>query len=191
MRSSAVRGNFTSGRRPLGSWSSVLKVPNKLINLISYLLHSFIIFSSVHFLAIYNVLSFLSFVRMLSLRRIITTLQQFWFLQTTQQTEGTLIQSTMQYQLGRRSEVVHTCILFVVISYGEIIAWKLKVEYFTFGLKCGFWQQATRSFPASKLYGGSNRFPASFISMFHLGFLYLIKFSKSRVSVNPSTDFFF
>jgi len=29
MRSSAVRGNFTSGRRPLGSSSSVLKVPNK------------------------------------------------------------------------------------------------------------------------------------------------------------------
>ena len=28
MRSSAVRGNFTSGRRPLGSSSSVLKVPN-------------------------------------------------------------------------------------------------------------------------------------------------------------------
>ena len=27
MRSSAVRGNFTSGRRPLGSSSSVLKVP--------------------------------------------------------------------------------------------------------------------------------------------------------------------
>ena len=27
VRSSAVRGNFTSGRRPLGSSSSVLKVP--------------------------------------------------------------------------------------------------------------------------------------------------------------------
>ena len=29
VRSSAVRGNFTSGRRPLGSSSSVLKVPNR------------------------------------------------------------------------------------------------------------------------------------------------------------------
>ena len=28
VRSSAVRGNFTSGRRPLGSSSSVLEVPN-------------------------------------------------------------------------------------------------------------------------------------------------------------------
>ena len=28
MRSSAVMGNFTSGRRPLGSSSSVLKVPS-------------------------------------------------------------------------------------------------------------------------------------------------------------------
>ena len=28
VRSSAIRGNFTSGRRPLGSLSSVLKVPN-------------------------------------------------------------------------------------------------------------------------------------------------------------------
>ena len=28
VRSSAVRGNFTSGRRPLGSSSSVLKVPS-------------------------------------------------------------------------------------------------------------------------------------------------------------------
>ena len=31
MRSSAVRGNFTSGRRPVGSSSSVLKVPIKVI----------------------------------------------------------------------------------------------------------------------------------------------------------------
>ena len=31
MRSSAVRGNFTSGRRPLGSSSSVLKVPTVLL----------------------------------------------------------------------------------------------------------------------------------------------------------------
>ena len=30
VRSSVVRGNFTSGRRPLGSSSSMLKVPYKL-----------------------------------------------------------------------------------------------------------------------------------------------------------------
>ena len=52
----------------------------------------------------FTLLSSLSFIRMLSLRRIITTPQQFWFLQTTQQTEETLIQHTMQYQLGQRSE---------------------------------------------------------------------------------------
>lgn len=83
------------------AWMGSLFV-NKLISSLSYLLHSFIIFCSVQF----ALLSSLCFNRMLSLRRIITTLQQFWFLQTTQQTEETLIQRTMQYQLGRRSEMV-------------------------------------------------------------------------------------
>lgn len=66
----------------------------------------------------YIVISSLCFNRTLSLRRIITTLQQFWFLQTTQQTEETLIQPTMQYQLGRRSEMVLVRSYF---QYGEMI----------------------------------------------------------------------
>ncbi len=58
-----------------------------------------------HFL-IKNIFFFtIPFIRMLSLRSIITTLQQHWCLQTIQQTEETLTPFTTPYQLGLRSDI--------------------------------------------------------------------------------------